>query len=759
MELLRSLSAIILLMLIFVSTGTINSFAVNPEYLAKNSITAGDNSINAIASGKSEIIVVINSSQKPESYHSSKFLSYIEREKSKLLDESRAEFPDQKRNFINSLAIAKYLFSEKQYSASAALYERSLNLLGKNTSGQRKLEGMVTASYYGSGRHVRGLRFICKRYQFRPKWDYRFRHAIHAHLRSLAKNLGHKYAENVVKQLRKNPKCRRDDISPIWIPIHLTDMRWLERSTPVSKVKYGFSDKNDRATATRLLKEANHGFMDYLLFINGNYSKILEDYPNSYISDLALLANGDNTNYSTAKSALLEYIEKYKKHRVLAIQKLLRRVSAEGDNQARISFLNQYGSVLFNIPDTGKIWFQINDFTRVWVPGGQLKEISLQAIDLIAKYYTQCPHFASAINKGNIDTVRASVLNFLDSYKIVIGKEYGFSGYYGKSTDSEYYNLCIAEFQPKQLQNLLDFLAPFSEALNTQDAQLLFEFGRKLKICGDIREDAMFGRNRKKSPIDAYCETLLNSVIELNLEKISFHQIAALLLRRANEINPTNMADALFLAGLSLRNTRDYKGYVELMDEYVEYYPNGKFADDALTEIGWFYLAIADNAGKADQHFLKVVENYVGRNAYDNALNWLVISKRSQGDFASAMFYSAKLLATVASDRILKKIEGRDEAIRTISILYASKKPNYTIGERIFGTSFFGEHTEIFVTQVKPGTNLLNQGDVIHTVNGKQVSNANGFYAILKELKDNEKSTININNSPNLNIPLADFGL
>lgn len=742
------------------------AYAQVSRYFDRNSITAsGDNNINAIATGASEVIVVLNSNQEPESYTTSQYARYIAREKPEFYSEAEQEHPGESPEFIEALAIAKFLFSQGQYSASAGMFERSLNLIGRNDEGRRTIEGMVTASYYGSARHLEGLKFICRQYEWRPKWNFEFRHAIHAHLRSLAVNMGHDEAEKILNHVRQNPKCRRLDFSPVWIPIHLVDMRWLEQSSPPTEVRYGISKEDDLAYAKRLLREGNHGFIDYLYFVLGDFPTVIRRFPNSYVIDLALLGNGENPNYLEARTSLLDYINRFERHRLLAIQTLLRRSQEAGDRETRTALLDNYGDQVFAAPESGAVRFQINDHTRVWFPDGEVKELAVDALAFMGEYYSSCQELVQWLHSGQINNAIEFSQSYLERYPQHFSRDYNLQGYFGLSTDTEYSQTCLVELRRQDLQNLVNFLTPVDRMLRSGDVANLAQSGTELKLCGDAREAYLRGKEPER--FNQFCDRLLETIWDLNLTQISFHKLSAVLLRRANELDPIGQSNSLFLAGLALRNTRDYQGFIETMEQYATYYPQEKFADDALTEIGWYHLAIAANYAEADRYFLRVMDEYPSANAYDNALNWLVISKRAQGDLVSASYYSAQLLSTVASDRLSRKISGRHEEIASVANAMDPDRAIYVVGEELSDfIEFFGVSRRLVVADVARGANQLEVGQRITQVNGEYIADLITFHRYLANARSQGFADVTLtvafgpygSERKTVQLPLGSFG-
>ncbi|WP_419902453.1 tetratricopeptide repeat protein [Kiloniella sp.] len=278
--------------------------------ISRNQITGGNDSINIIATGGSKVLIFRENGLKVQRTAKA-VIELLEKSRPDLLEKATQILPGQSSQLATELAVANYAFEIGQYSLSASLYEEIIEQFNLEDIGYNKIEGLVTASYYGSGRHIQGLRFICQQYKFRASWSYRFRHDIHAHMRALVNKFDHDYARKVLKNIKNNKDCQRDDFSEVWIPISLEDMRALEKGHVPEFTSYGFFDEKDAAFANQLLREEGHGFIDFIYFINGNYEKIIQDFPRSYLYDLALLGKVELDDGTSAISVLDTFLSKY----------------------------------------------------------------------------------------------------------------------------------------------------------------------------------------------------------------------------------------------------------------------------------------------------------------------------------------------------------------------------------------------------------------------------------------------------------------
>ncbi len=88
------------------------------------------------------------------------------------------------------------------------------------------------------------------------------------------------------------------------------------------------------------------------------------------------------------------------------------------------------------------------------------------------------------------------------------------------------------------------------------------------------------------------------------------------------------------------------------LSKVVNEYPNHALADDALTEIGVYYLLWgASDYERARNYFEQVITRYPNGNAVDNALNWKAWSFMKQRDYKLALSAYIDLVRKVPTSR------------------------------------------------------------------------------------------------------------
>jgi hypothetical protein len=123
---------------------------------------------------------------------------------------------DEDKDLKSALADALLLLKGKEYPQARA---RFVELLSKARTDHMRtiIDGLVSATYDGSGQHRAGIDYLCKAYQGKPQEDVRYRFNFAVHLREIAEREGMNTAEELISTLR--PTCKRSDLSYVWIGI------------------------------------------------------------------------------------------------------------------------------------------------------------------------------------------------------------------------------------------------------------------------------------------------------------------------------------------------------------------------------------------------------------------------------------------------------------------------------------------------------------------------------------------------------------
>lgn len=751
------------------------SYADQSEYAERNSISSGDGTLNVIATSGAEVIIVLNADGSPVALPRKEVLASAE--KTGAVSKAAEEFLGDAQSLTEDAAIASYLFSQGQYSTSAVMFERILSALDPSSPNYSRVSGLVTASLYGSSRHVEGLKFICTQYKQLPVSDTRYRHAVHAHMRSLAVNLGHKEAERILDFILQNPDCQREDFSPVWIPIHLRDMRDLERSVaPIGGV-YGIRDNADKEYAASLLDREDIGFKDYLYFVLGEYEKVIEQFPTSHVYDLALLGAGDRSPYKKAIPYLEEYVEKYPLHRGLALHTMYRRMVEARDFDAVKDLLARYPkeNLVDGVSD-GRIFIQVDGTTRVWVRNADTSSLSLQQVGLITEFYRECRSLqALVLEPAGFPIVVEKLSDYGDRFKELFASEIQLQGWYGEPHELDYIESCAFDLSGSYLSAFGGAFWDLGQALKTGSDDEVRDVAHKFKRCGDYRQGFRLAGHEKltEAPYE-FCKVLDDVCGEMGglagnisaCDLINLQDLSAKLLERLYNEEPWDRSNDLFLAGLAHRNSHEYGKFAFAMQEIVDNFPSSSFADDATTELGWYYFKVAGDFDRAEEEFLRTLDQFPEANASDNALNWLVLLELERGNFEKAAVWSARLVVEVASDRLEEIVDRRNGELTRIGEF--STENGIFNGIVVAGSAApvdwrAGDCDDVlFASGLKlQGGQELEAGEGVCSVEGEKVKSIFGFYEAVLKAKDASllEVRIGMEDGRQIVLPLEKLGL
>lgn len=692
-----------------------------------NNIEAGNYSTNIISQDGSTVFVFHGEDDKKKIY-AQEIIKEMRKE-GRWLADAAMRLPEKEGSIIEKLALAEYVFDMGQYSLSASLYEDVLKMFSLDDIGYNYVEGMTQASYYGSGRHIQGLDFICRQYESRPMWSHRFRHDVHAHLRGLTKKFGHDYARNVLHKLKEKSRCQRDDFSEIWIPIDLYDMRALEAGKHPHEVSYGFLDAEDRAYADRLISEGNHKFLDYLYFIKGDYEAVINKFKKSYLKDVALLGFGLDNKNQAGFNALKLYLKQYGESNLQNSRYVIDYLIKNSKNELISD--NHIGEVLTEYKD---LIVKVNSDSDSYSMRGLNAEQVMLAYELEYKCLNYERYFADL----NFYKLSASIEDLFKKIdRLFTGSDRGQMNALMMKKLNNYCGIGSSIFS-KEFANIL---SQGNASIESGNWDYIYKLAMDIKACGDNLD---FKGKKVLSPDRKKLCNLMYSVFN----RASYHRLASKFLEKVYDFNREKYHEALFFGALSDKRIHEYGRYATKMEQYTRNHPSERYSDDALTELGWYYLAVQLNPKKADAYFEQVITLYRNTNSLDNALNWLVISKRDQGKYDESLSYAAQLGKYITSNRLLNKIAGRYEKLRQVADNFDAMSADISIGNGWY------ELSDGWAIRSKPqatvkrnklnARNVLDVGSVIVALNNIEVYDSVDFYEKLFNLINEGEEKVKI---------------
>nr|VFJ94390.1 MAG: Tetratricopeptide repeat/PDZ domain [Candidatus Kentron sp. H]VFJ95274.1 MAG: Tetratricopeptide repeat/PDZ domain [Candidatus Kentron sp. H]VFK01685.1 MAG: Tetratricopeptide repeat/PDZ domain [Candidatus Kentron sp. H] len=562
----------------------------------------------------------------------------------KQLDQARGEFLKdtplpERRSLADIGAVANILFNGRNYTESANLY-KLLSERSTSSENRRYFEGMVTASYFGSGNHIDGIQYLCKLYQNLPRSNHRFRHAMHAHLRIIALREGFDTALEIIDTIRRDKRCDRKDLSPVWLGIPLGTMRLLKRSITCVGAPYSYCNlrKEDKIFLRDLTRNKNVPFLDYALYTLGEYGDALEQFgERSYISDMLLVANAEEKEGSEEAIYFLNrYLAKYPNgnRRDYALKLLVAEYAEKGEFDEAIEIAKSNPSLFFDKEESIDTNFPVRFFFREKAKiikqlfeNGQFEALSSKLIEmewLLQSFY------------GEKDVIETDVPLM----------RWGASNGYARTVSR------------RRLRRFIKYVNELAHYKDEEYYKELFNEAGFLNECGSARDEKHKRIAAHRSKIkDEECE----SHVSVLPSRVSFHVAAAnvydLLAHSASSL--TLRQKSKYLEAMIYKRMGDFDSFKEALEKFERTFPKSHLLDDVLTELGWFYFVIRKDVKTAERYFMRVANEFQGRNAEDNAVNWLAILKLHSGEIKGFLNWSLKLGKIITSERIQGKIEGR----------------------------------------------------------------------------------------------------
>ena len=629
---------------------------------------------------------------------------------------------EQKSEIADKPVLSKNEDKKTQKAFSDALkvfqeekdYEQALKLFtdlrpSLNTENSREtVNGLITASYYGSGKHREGLSEICKLYETKPQESIRYRFRIHAHTRRIAINDGFEAAEEVATYFQSS--CGRKDFSPVWAGIPLAKMEYLKNGYTVHEESYSLSDEDADYLRKVIKHYPNDAFLDHAHYFLFQFDKVVGT--NSILEEVSIVA--------------LAHLKSFNPN----------------EHQQYISLLRRY---LEKFPTSDRYSDIEYELTSSLLKSGSLSE----GLELASQQELGVHQYLSQVSEGFSESVRR--IGLLDSLRL--------AGDYRVSEilSSKWYKRGAWGFLSfHDLRIVLDAFESmgFLHLLKPQFGDLWREY------C-DMRGIQLIHSSKFRDALDHYRshESALRAsrilVPALLIERISYLEgligaaeqddsqariEAAIYLRElgAESLaldrfkamsddygNPVEAQKALYLAGAMLRRMGDYGEAHDFFHRLWSSYPHSPLADDALAEVGWYYLIIGGEIEKAHDHFYKVLERYSDWNAADNALNWIAWSNLREGNYSEALAAYLRLSVNFASTRLGERAKETVERLR--ELVKSARVEKRLSAVRVSGNRISG---------VDRGVSSVRHGDKITEVNGYSVTDASTLKSALSSVTE-----------------------
>lgn len=410
-------------------------------------------------------------------------------------------------------------------------------------------------------------------------------------------------AVQIVDQLKE--EYPSEDVSYVWFAVTPRQYGMLNDTGLV----YPPKEDGDRNKLWKYLVDnyPEDGHIDYAYYFLGDYEKIISDYPYSTLTEKALYARA-NELYRLIMSVV--YLEKDSLDRVdLATCKsyyetyLKAYPNSDYTFRAVSDIVSLCRSMYFTYDEDSHYYDFINAIDLMEFDGSSYNR--MKTIDRIL-YSTRSSYIASNHLIELSDDAQAFLddESFKESTKGLVWSGLANNAFYkGELELAEVYfaNVKMQHLEKFDLFRLIT-LSELKPVLGKYDATSLFEKGEILRSNGEYFASVY----------------IYNQLIELNISK-------------------EKLAKAYMLRASSSNKNRVYDEMLASYEYIVDNLAYTSFADDALAEIGTYYLLVEKDYEKSREIFRDVIERYSGTNAINNSYNWIAWSYLKEEDYENAL--------------------------------------------------------------------------------------------------------------------------
>lgn len=606
--------------------------------------------------------------------------------------------PQEDPGFEISLAEAVQVFDSRKFHEARQLL---LDLAKSARTDQMRtaIEGLVTATYDGAGEPREGIDYLCEIYKNRPGDDVRYRFGFQAHLRAIAEEEGLEAAKVLITGL--HPKCPRRDLSYVWPGIRREKAEFLAKGHTLYEDDFRLSERDRRYLRGVIRQHPEDAFIDHAFYFLEEFDRVIDDYPDSLIADVVYRAAGHQAlkkrDYDQAilllKTAARRWPHAPGMDRVR--QLLAEAYYEKGDLRAAIGWLLRIQSG--SGPKLAEMLGQETPFTDSQEVQSFLDALSgaYPAEKIGDLFATDCQeHFALA----------EDFLWSLD-YRQALAEYEGVKSVFQKHRVEV----------PKCIERGIEVLSQIVDA--SRDAK-----EEQLKLGFYLRDEAA----KEIGP--------------------AFAAAAAVVWEQCAERFPgTEEAErSLYLAGALNRRREAYAEAMKLFRKLADDYPKSELADDALTEVGWYYLFPEPDYRLARRYFDRVVRQYPKANAADNAMNWMARSYYRERDYLKAYQTYNRLVAEYPRGRLAELARREAESLKAVA---ESRRQRNTV-RGLLSLMAFPDPRGVWVIDIEQGSDAaragLRESDVIVAVNGESVDAPGTFYDVLSVLEPGFKITLTV---------------
>lgn len=486
------------------------------------------------------------------------------------------------------------LFGQKRYEEA----RQELDLLAESEDIVKRFKADYrTAIFFAEKRYREALESVLARYAALPLSDVRYRWDVAYIIYYFRRERGVAEVEQAIAELRQ--RYRRLDLSYVWMGIQPGAHERLIQSD----LRPGQWLHPDQLAILRdvLQRHPDDAFIDHALYFLKEYDRIIREHPRSLILDRAYYARA-----AVLSNELLT-------HRELASEELIARICAA------------YEEFLQRFPKNNLAPRALYGLVNVQLMRSDPVAAYLAVQAATRKYVQVEPELASD-DPSQWSAVRSQVEFYVGSLSGAAAE-----AIHGAASDD-------VPLRRTSLQRVVA-LAFFNERNYAKSLQYYDGLDSKLDL--GKRERARIAAIRlaaEHQPATASSEDALRIGLAFK-DSISAASHASPYFARYLELAQTDAdrARALLLQAFAYRNAGDAERMLTTLNELLARFPASDLADDALAEIGVYYVLWGfPDYQKAINVFATVVQRYPNSNAVDNSYNWIAYALMRAGAYQDA---------------------------------------------------------------------------------------------------------------------------
>ena len=184
-----------------------------------------------------------------------------------------------------------------------------------------------------------------------------------------------------------------------------------------------------------------------------------------------------------------------------------------------------------------------------------------------------------------------------------------------------------------------------------------------------------------------------------------------------------------YLKSTTYKRLGKYSNQVKTLEKFIRQYPDSHLVDDALADIGVYYLTIRHEPDIANDYFMRVYNEYPDDNAADNALDWMRKYYEGQNEYKKALVYATIIAKKYYGNRISY---GLESSLRTF---YQSV---YGIirHETLSGVVDLNDSNGVVNVKVSTNNkeNMILSGDKILSIGGIEIRDTETYKFVLSNI-------------------------